>query len=92
MSTTTETRHNPFYGKTVVATGKLINYTRDEIQNKSLILGAKPTGSVTKRRITSLWARMPQALQGHQPRHCAPSARMSLSGCCANNLFLTNTV
>lgn len=49
MSTTTETRHNPFYGKTVVATGKLINYTRDEIQNKLLILGAKPTGSVTKK-------------------------------------------
>ena len=49
MSTTTETRHNPFYGKAVVATGKLINYTRDEIQNKLLILGAKPTGSVTKK-------------------------------------------
>ena len=49
MSTTTETRHNPFYGKTVVATGKLINYTRDEIQNKLLILGAKPTSSVTKK-------------------------------------------
>ena len=49
MSTTTEARPNPFYGKTVVATGKLINYTRDEIQNKLLTLGAKPTGSVTKK-------------------------------------------
>ena len=42
-------RNNPFYGKTVVATGKLINYTRDEIQMKLLSLGAKPTGSVTKK-------------------------------------------
>lgn len=40
--------NNPFYGKTVVATGKLENYTRDGIQNKLLLLGAKPAGSVTK--------------------------------------------
>lgn len=40
--------NNPFYGKTVVATGKLENYTRDGIQNKLLSLGAKPAGSVTK--------------------------------------------
>lgn len=93
MSTTTETRHNPFYGKTVVATGKLINYTRDEIQNKLLILGAKPPAPSPKRRITSLWARMPAASSPRPSASaCAPSARMSLSGCCANNLFLTNTV
>lgn len=50
MSTTTSnTGNNPFYGKTVVATGKLINYTRDEIQAKLLLLGAKPTNSVTKK-------------------------------------------
>lgn len=39
---------NPFYGKTVVATGKLEHYTRDGIQTRLLELGAKPTGSVTK--------------------------------------------
>ena len=39
---------NPFYGKTVVATGKLANYTRDGIQMKLMSLGAKPTSSVTK--------------------------------------------
>lgn len=31
MPNTNENRTNPFYGKTVVATGKLENYTRDEI-------------------------------------------------------------
>ena len=40
--------NNPFYGKTVVATGKLNNYTRDGIQNKLLSLGATPASSVTK--------------------------------------------
>lgn len=40
---------NPFYGKTVVATGKLENYTRDSIQMKLMQLGAKPAGSVTKK-------------------------------------------
>lgn len=33
---------NPFVGKTVVATGKLQNYTRDGIQMKLLLLGAIP--------------------------------------------------
>lgn len=42
---------NPFYGKTVVATGKLENYTRDGIQMKLMQLGAKPASSVTKRPI-----------------------------------------
>ena len=41
--------NNPFYGKTIVATGKLENYTRDGIQMKLLELGAKPAGSVTKK-------------------------------------------
>lgn len=41
--------NNPFAGKTVVATGKLQNYTRDGIQMKLLSLGAKPTGSVSKK-------------------------------------------
>lgn len=39
---------NPFAGKTVVATGKLVNYTRDGIQMKLLELGAKPGSSVSK--------------------------------------------
>ena len=46
MSTNTS---NPFYGKTVVATGKLENYTRDGIQMKLIQLGAKPASSVTKK-------------------------------------------
>ncbi len=40
--------NNPFNGKTVVATGKLMNYSRDEIQMKLLSLGAKPGSSVSK--------------------------------------------
>jgi DNA ligase (NAD+) len=39
---------NPFNGKSVVATGKLENYTRDGIQLKLLSLGAKPASSVSK--------------------------------------------
>ena len=39
---------NPFFGKSVVATGALVNYTRDGIQLKLLSLGAKPSGSVSK--------------------------------------------
>lgn len=41
--------NNPFAGKTVVATGKLVNYTRDGIQSKLLSLGATPASSVTKK-------------------------------------------
>ena len=41
--------NNPFAGKTVVATGKLENYTRDGIQMKLLSLGANPASSVTKK-------------------------------------------
>lgn len=41
-------KSNPFYGKTVVATGKLEHYTRDGIQMKLLELGAKPGSSVSK--------------------------------------------
>lgn len=41
-------KNNPFYGKTIVATGKLENYTRDGIQMKLLELGAKPGSSVSK--------------------------------------------
>ena len=48
-TTMSETKNNPFAGKTVVATGKLENYTRDGIQMKLLSLGAKPAGSVSKK-------------------------------------------
>lgn len=40
---------NPFHGKTVVATGKLENYTRDGIQMKLMQLGAKPASSITRK-------------------------------------------
>jgi DNA ligase (NAD+) len=40
--------NNPFNGKTIVATGKLENYTRDGIQMKLLELGAKPASSISK--------------------------------------------
>lgn len=38
-----------FTGKTIVATGKLVNYTRSEIEQKILSLGAKPASSVSKK-------------------------------------------
>lgn len=40
--------NSPFAGKTVVATGKLVNYTRDGIQTRLLELGAHPASSVSK--------------------------------------------
>ena len=40
---------NPFYGKIVVATGKLENYTRDGIDTRLLTLGAHPAHSVSKK-------------------------------------------
>lgn len=46
MNTNTNTE---LTGKTVVATGKLQNYTRDEIQMKLVELGAKPASSVTRK-------------------------------------------
>lgn len=42
-------KSNPFYGKTIVATGKLINFTRDEINEKIIELGGKPGRSVTQK-------------------------------------------
>ncbi|MCL2097080.1 MAG: hypothetical protein FWH10_09315, partial [Oscillospiraceae bacterium] len=38
--------NTPFFGKSIVATGKLQNYTRDGIQMKLISLGAKPADSV----------------------------------------------
>lgn len=48
-STMTTNTNNPFAGKTIVATGKLVNYTRDGIQMKLLSLGATSASSVTKK-------------------------------------------
>ena len=44
-----EVKENPFMGRTVVATGKLTNFTRDGINTKILELGGKPGSSVTKK-------------------------------------------
>ena len=46
---TTMTKDNVFAGKTIVATGKLENFTRSEINDQILALGAKPGSSVTKK-------------------------------------------
>lgn len=40
---------NPFFGKTIVATGSLQYFTRDSIKEAILSLGAKATGSVSKK-------------------------------------------
>ena len=43
------TKDNVFAGKTIVATGKLENFTRSEINDQILALGAKPGSSVSKK-------------------------------------------
>lgn len=43
------TKETVFKGCTIVATGKLTHFTRDEINNKILELGATPGSSVTKK-------------------------------------------
>ena len=40
---------NPFAGKSVVVTGKLVNYTLASIKARLLELGAHPTASVSRR-------------------------------------------
>ena len=40
--------NNVFQGKKIVATGKLEGYTRTEIQDKILSLGATPQSAVSK--------------------------------------------
>lgn len=42
-------KENIFTGCTIVATGKLQHFTRDEINAKILEIGAKPGNSVTKK-------------------------------------------
>lgn len=46
---TNQTNNNPFYGKTVVVTGTLERYTRNQVEMKLLSLGARPASSVTKK-------------------------------------------
>ena len=43
------TKDNVFAGKTIVATGKLENFTRAEINDKILEIGAKPGSSVSQK-------------------------------------------
>lgn len=45
----TEKQNNPFAGCTIVATGKLENFTRDGINSKIISLGATAGSSVTKK-------------------------------------------
>ena len=42
-----EIKENPFHGKSVAVTGKLIHFTRDSINAKLESLGAKPASGVT---------------------------------------------
>ena len=42
-------KENIFAGCTIVATGKLQHFTRDEINAKILEIGAKPGSSITKK-------------------------------------------
>ena len=42
-------QENPFTGKSVAVTGKLVNYTRADIKNQLLKLGVHPTSLVSKR-------------------------------------------
>ena len=44
-----ETTNNKFAGCTIVATGKLENFTRDGINAKIISLGATPGSSVTQK-------------------------------------------
>ena len=45
----TNVKENPFMNKTIVATGKLEHFTRNEINNRILSLGGNQGSSVTKK-------------------------------------------
>lgn len=65
-----EAADNPFKGKTVVATGSLHHFSRDDINQKLVELGAKPSGSVSKNRLCHRWPRRRfETDQGTNPRH-----------------------
>ena len=40
---------SPFYGKKVAVTGKLVNYTHQDIMSRLLDLGAVPVQTVTRK-------------------------------------------
>lgn len=40
--------NNPFYGKSIVITGKLTTGTREEFQSKLIALGARPASSLSR--------------------------------------------
>ena len=51
-------KENVFTGCTIVATGKLAHFTRDEINSKIIELGAKAGSSVTKKnKLSDLWGK-----------------------------------
>ena len=47
MGDKNNTNNNPFTGCTIVATGKLENFTRDDINSRIISLGATVANSVT---------------------------------------------
>ena len=47
MGDKNNTNNNPFTGCTIVATGKLENFTRDDINSRIISLGATASNSVT---------------------------------------------
>lgn len=49
MKTKNSIRNNPFCGCTIVATGRLENFTRDGINSKIISLGAVAGSSVTRK-------------------------------------------
>ena len=49
MGDKNNTNNNPFTGCTIVATGKLKNFTRDGINSKIICLGATASNSVTRK-------------------------------------------
>ncbi len=49
MKKINNTRNNPFTGCTIVATGKLENFSRDGINNRINSLGATAGSSVTRK-------------------------------------------
>lgn len=59
-----EAADNLLKGKTVVATGSLRHFARDGISQKLVELGAKPSGSVSKRTQCNCWSR--RRLKTHQ--------------------------
>ncbi len=49
MKKNNNNRNNQFAGRTIVATGKLENFTRDGINSKIISLGATAGSSVTRK-------------------------------------------